>query len=78
MGVVQRQILRRVLGVVARPRLTLAVCGAALIACLALAYLRLDISTDQNKLFDPDVKFFADYSMCRLSGWRSRAFGQGW
>lgn len=61
MGAVQRQILRGVLGVVGRPRLTLAVAAGAFVACAALAYARLDISTDQNRLFNPEAKFFAAY-----------------
>lgn len=62
MGRVQRLIVRGVLGgVVARPRLTLAIAGAAVLACAAWAYLRLDISTDTNRLFNPNVPFFADY-----------------
>src|SRR5688500_4330225 len=56
-----RGILRAVLVVVSRPRLTLAVAGAALGACLLLAAPRLNISTSQNELFDPDVPFFHDY-----------------
>src|SRR5688572_1292277 len=61
MGRIQRQLVRAILGVIQRPRLTLAIAGVALLACATLAYLRLDISTDQNKLFSPKVKFFADY-----------------
>src|SRR5688572_31227446 len=61
MGRIQRQLVRAILGVIQRPRLTLAIAGVALLACATLAYFRLDISTDQNKLFSPKVKFFADY-----------------
>src|SRR5688500_18808545 len=61
MGRIQRQLVRAILGVIQRPRLTLAIAGVALVACATLAYFRLDISTDQNKLFSPKVKFFADY-----------------
>ena len=61
MGFLQRCIVRGVLGVVGRPKLTLAIAAAALVACATLAYFRLDISTDQNKLFSPRAKFFADY-----------------
>jgi len=50
-----------VLSVVRRPRLTLVVAGAVLAACVAFAAARLTISTDQNKLFDPNVPFFRDY-----------------
>jgi predicted RND superfamily exporter protein len=61
MSPVHRGILVAVLGVVARPRLTLALCGVVLALCGALALSRLTISTDQNALFDPDVQFFKDY-----------------
>src|SRR5688572_17647193 len=61
MGRIQRQLVRAILGVIQRPRLTLAIAGVALLACATLAYFRLEISTDQNKLFSPKVKFFADY-----------------
>ncbi len=61
MGILQRRIVRAVLGVVAHPKLTLTIAGAVLVACTTWAYLRLDISTDQNKLFSPKVKFFANY-----------------
>src|SRR4051812_28804326 len=61
MGIVQRRIVRAVLAVVEHPKLTLVIAGAVLVACAALAYFRLNISTDTNKLFSPKVKFFADY-----------------
>jgi hypothetical protein len=61
MGRVQRRIIRGVLAVVEHPKLTLAIAAAVLIACASWAYLRLDISTDTNKLFSPKVKFFADW-----------------
>src|SRR5207244_3662982 len=31
------------------------------VGCAALAVWKLEISTDQNKLFDPNVQFFKDY-----------------
>src|SRR3954464_7890172 len=58
---VQRLILKGVLTVVARPRLTLAVAGLLVAASTAWASFRLPISTDQNKLFSEDVPFFRDY-----------------
>src|SRR3954470_17012405 len=61
MGSPQRLIVRGVLNVVHRPKLTLAVAGIALVACATWAYFRLNISTDTNKLFSPKVPFFADY-----------------
>lgn len=56
-----RRLLLIVIGVVTHPRLTLAVAGIFLVAAVILAMLRLDISADQNKLFDPRVPFFQDY-----------------
>src|SRR3954454_11972940 len=61
MSPVHRGILVAVLGVVARPRLTLALCAAVLAGCALLAVSRLSISTNQNDLFDPNVRFFKDY-----------------
>jgi hopanoid biosynthesis associated RND transporter like protein HpnN len=61
MGILQRRVIRGVLTVVAHPKLTLCVSAVLLATCVAWAHLRLDISTDTNKLFSPKVKFFADY-----------------
>jgi uncharacterized protein len=61
MGFVQRRLVIGVLGVVARPKLTLALAAAVLIVCAASAYKWLTVSSDQNKLFSPKVKFFADW-----------------
>jgi predicted RND superfamily exporter protein len=47
--------------VVRWPRVTLAVALALVLACAFLAYFRLGMSSDQNKLFSPRAKFFADY-----------------
>src|SRR3954463_13099500 len=58
---VHRGILTAVLVVVARPRLTLLLAGLLLAGCVAISMARLNISTDQNKLFDPTVGFFKDY-----------------
>jgi len=56
-----RPILRFVVAVVGRPRLTLAITLALVAASLALAWGRLSLSTDENKLFSGDVPFFRDY-----------------
>src|SRR6266536_1132831 len=61
MGFVQRRILKLVLAVVRRPKLTLAISGVILAACVGLAVARLRISTDQNKLFSEKVPFFRDF-----------------
>src|SRR4051795_467978 len=61
MRLVQRSILKGVLGGVARPKVTLAVAGLLVAASAGWAYFRLPISTDQNKLFSGDVPFFRDY-----------------
>ena len=56
-----RAILRLTLGIISRPRLTLAIAGAVLIASATLALTRLTISTDQNELFSSKVPFFHNY-----------------
>src|SRR5437763_1135793 len=56
-----RPLLVGVLNVVSHPWMTLICAGIFLGAAVLLAVLRLDISTNQNKLFDPNVKFFRDY-----------------
>lgn len=61
MGFVQRRLVIAVLGVVARPRLTLALAAALLAVCAGAAYKWLTVSSDQNQLFSPKVKFFADW-----------------
>jgi predicted RND superfamily exporter protein len=61
MRFVHRGILIAVLAVVSRPRTALLVSGVILAVCLLIAWAKLDISTDQNKLFDPNVSFFRDY-----------------
>jgi predicted RND superfamily exporter protein len=50
-----------ILGIIARPRLTLALAGAALLASAGLAITRLTISTNQNELFSSNVPFFRNY-----------------
>lgn len=61
MGLVQRRLMMAVLTFVRYPKLTLGVAGVVLAGCIALAVMGLSISTDQNKLFSPKVRFFADY-----------------
>src|SRR2546421_8640897 len=61
MGFVQRRILKLVLAVVRRPKLTLAISAIVLAACVAAAIATLRISTDQNKLFSEKVPFFRDF-----------------
>src|SRR4051812_39855041 len=61
MRLFHRLLLIGVLSVIGRPRLTLIVAGVVLALCAGLAAQKLDISTDQNKLFDPNVKFFQDF-----------------
>ena len=56
-----RPILRFVLWVVSHPRATLAITLLVAAASVALAVARLNISTDQDKLFSADVPFFRDY-----------------
>jgi predicted RND superfamily exporter protein len=56
-----RAILRLVLGIVERPRLTLVIAGVAFVAAGTLAATRLTISTDENELFSSHVPFFRNY-----------------
>lgn len=54
-------MLRFVLAVVWRPRVTLALTLLITAACILLAVTRLRISADQNKLFSKEVPFFRDF-----------------
>src|SRR4051794_1024984 len=61
MGFVQRRLVKCVLWVVAYPKLTLAGAAVLLVVAGVGAWFGLSVSTDQNDLFSPNVKFFADY-----------------
>ncbi len=61
MGFVHRRLLIAILYVVRHPKLTLAVSAVVLAGCALFARSRLSISTDENKLFSSDIKFFRDY-----------------
>src|SRR4051794_11059100 len=61
MRIIHRPLLLAVLNVVSHPWVALFCAAVILNACVLLACLKLNISTDQNKLFDPNVKFFRDY-----------------
>src|SRR3954451_4292626 len=61
MRILHRPLLVAVLHVVAHPRRTLSIALIVLAGCLGLAYFRLNIATDQNRLFDPTVPFFRDF-----------------
>ena len=43
------------------PKLTLGLAALVLAVCVAYAARRLTVSSDQNKLFSPKVKFFHDW-----------------
>jgi predicted RND superfamily exporter protein len=60
-GFIQRRLLCGVVTIVRWPRLTLLICALVLAACTGLAAWKLQISTDQNRLFSPKVPFFRDY-----------------
>jgi len=47
--------------VVAHPKVTLGIAAAVLLVSVVAAKLKLTVSSDQNKLFSPKVKFFADW-----------------
>ncbi len=61
MGSIQRRIIHGVIAVVEHPKTTLAIAAVALVACVALAWTSLRISTDQDKLFDSHISFFHNY-----------------
>ncbi|HTW94666.1 MAG TPA: MMPL family transporter [Tepidisphaeraceae bacterium] len=61
MGPFQRRLLKVVLAIVDRPKLTLAICLLALAGCVGAALLHLRIDTDEDQLFSPNVPFFRDY-----------------
>ena len=61
MTFLQRRLLIFVLAVIRHPRITLLLALLAVAGCTIFAKLRLNISTDQNKLFSADVPFFHDY-----------------
>src|SRR5437868_2536984 len=61
MRLIHRPLLVGVLHVVKYPRRVLLVAGLALAACIGLAMWKLNIATDQNRLFDPKVQFFRDF-----------------
>src|ERR1700677_4348136 len=56
-----RHLLKAVLAVVVHPRLTLLISGVVMLGCVGLAFLHLNIDTDQDKLFSSHVGFFKDY-----------------
>ena len=61
MRLIHRPLLIGVLHVVSHPWRVLIIALAIAVACVGLAVWKLKISTDQNKLFDPNVQFFKDY-----------------
>ena len=56
-----RWLIEFVFGVVRSPKRTLGLCLLGVAAAAALAWYRLDISTDQDQLFSSNVPFFRDY-----------------
>ena len=58
MGFVQRRLVKLVMRVVSFPKLTLAICGVLLVAAVGLAWFGLSLSTDQDELLTPKLKFF--------------------
>src|SRR5947199_8585654 len=61
MRLIHRPLLIAVLHVVKHPRRVLAISAVAVVLCAILSAWKLNISSDQNKLFDPNVKFFRDF-----------------
>src|SRR3954464_202223 len=61
MRLIHRPLLIFVLHVVKHPRRVLSIAIVIVALCALLAAWKLNISSDQNKLFDPNVKFFRDF-----------------
>jgi hypothetical protein len=61
MGPIQRRLVKGVLWVVAYPKVTLGLAAILLVVCVLSAHHWLKVSSDQNELFSPKVKFFADW-----------------
>jgi hypothetical protein len=55
MRVIHRPLLLFVLNVVSHPVRALVIAGLVLLACVCFAVWKLNISTDQNRLFNPRV-----------------------
>lgn len=61
MGFVQRHLVKLIIRMVSFPKLTLAICALALLGAVALSWTRLGLSTSQDELMTPKLKFFRDY-----------------
>ena len=61
MRLIHRPLLIFVLHVVNHPRRILTISLLVLAICVGAAKRKLNISTEQNKLFDPNVQFFRDF-----------------
>jgi predicted RND superfamily exporter protein len=61
MGFIQRRLVKIVMRAVLFPRTTLAICGILLVAAGLFAWFNLKLSTNQDELLTPDLKFFRDY-----------------
>ena len=57
----QHWLIEFVFGVIRHPKRTLGLCLLGVAAAAAVAWAKLDISTDQDQLFSSDVPFFRDY-----------------
>ena len=44
------------------PKVTIAVCAILLLAAVTFSWFHLTLSTDQNELLTPKLKFFRDYA----------------
>src|SRR5689334_4947453 len=61
MRIIHRPLLVFVLHVVKYPVRVLVVTIITVAICATLAIWKLNLATDQNRLFDPNVKFFRDF-----------------
>src|SRR4051812_20991206 len=61
MGPIQRRLVKFVIRVVSAPKLTLTICATTLAASIILSMTLLSLSTNQDELLTPKLKFFKDY-----------------
>src|SRR4051794_15911144 len=61
MGFLQRRLVKGGLWVVSLPKVTLAICALLLMGAVLYAKMGLTLSTDQDALLTPKLKFFRDY-----------------
>jgi predicted RND superfamily exporter protein len=61
MGFVQRKLVKLVIRVVTFPKLTLGICAGVLAVSVVYAFFGLHLSTDEDQLLTPKLRFFREY-----------------